>query len=298
MVDDRGHEDRPGRAGAARLRARAQRGRWLRRPRARRGDQRLAGGGDRAARRARRGGRGHRRDRAAGVGGVRARHRRTRRARAGAPSRWRRAHTVIRRGVRGRDLARAGAARVLTGRPGEQPQRRARLGPGPALPRRERREHRRGRTGRRHLSGRLGRGPDLDGPLVRPRRAQAPDRQRHADPGRGTRRARRLRRRGRDRRAGGGAARRRHRARLPDADRGDLRRRPAGRPRACGRRLSLLARHGLRGRRPARGSGRRQPRLRWRHRRRRRPHRRLGPVGPRRSPRPYVRAGTRSAVAS
>jgi MFS family permease len=49
--------------------------------------------------------------------------------------------------------------------------------------------------------------------------------------------------------------------------------------RAHGRRLSLLARYGLRRRRPARGHPRRRARL-WRHHRhRRRPHRRVRPLG-------------------
>ena len=94
-------------------------------------------------------------------------------------------------------------------------------------------------------------GADRDRPLVRPRRAQAADRRRHARsrPPRSALLA-----------ASGGAvgARRasprsllgaRHRARLPDADRRDLRRRRAGRARAGRRRLPLLARHGLRRRR-------------------------------------------------
>ena len=97
-----------------------------------------------------------------------------------------------------RHLPRARAARLLAGRPGQQPQRRARLGPRPALPRRPRRLRRRRSASSPALyPARLGRRPDLDRPLVRPRRAQAADRRRHAPPGRRARAARRLRRRGR-----------------------------------------------------------------------------------------------------
>ena len=54
LVDDRGHEDRPRRPRAPRLRARPQRGGRLRRRRARRRGQRLAGRRVRPPRRARR----------------------------------------------------------------------------------------------------------------------------------------------------------------------------------------------------------------------------------------------------
>ena len=82
------------------------------------------------------------------------------------------------------------------------------------------------------------------------------------------------------------AARRRHRARLPDADRRDLRRGLPRRPRAGRRRLPLLARHGLRRRRPDRRRRRRRARLRRRDRRRRRPHRGIRAVGRGRPARP------------
>ena len=57
------------------------------------------------------------------------------------------------------------------------------------------------RPRRRAVPGGLGRRPDLDRPLVRPRRSQAADRRRHAAAGRRAAAARRLRRRGRARRA-------------------------------------------------------------------------------------------------
>ena len=88
----------------------------------------------------------------------------------------------------------------------------------------------------------------------------------------------------------------RHRAGLPDADRRDLRRRLARRPRAGRRRLPLLARHGLRPRRPDRRRRRRRARLRRRHRPRRRTDRRLGAVGcPRHACSPRRRARAKAA---
>ena len=59
----------------------------------------------------------------------------------------------------------------------------------------------RDRPRRRPVPGRVGRRPDLDRPLVRPRRAQAADRRGHAAASRRAGAARRLRRRGRRRRA-------------------------------------------------------------------------------------------------
>ena len=55
--------------------------------------------------------------------------------------------------------ARPGPARLQPGRARQQPQRRARLGPRAALPRRPRRERPRDRDRRRRLPGRLGRRP-------------------------------------------------------------------------------------------------------------------------------------------
>ena len=147
---------------------------------ARRRAQRLAGRRVRRPRRARRRRRGRRRrsrswsrslfvrDTAAHVALEQAAHDHARRQAA------RRSRERLRR----RDLPRAGAALVLAGRPGQQPQRRPGLGPRAALPRRPRRQRRRDRARRRPLPGRLGRRPDLDRPLVRPRRAQAADRRR------------------------------------------------------------------------------------------------------------------------
>ena len=81
-------------------------------------------------------------------------------------SRRRRAAAAAAPGVPRRDVAPAGAARLLAGRPGQQPQRRARVGPGPAVPRRERRQRRPDRADRRPLSRRLGARADLDRALV------------------------------------------------------------------------------------------------------------------------------------
>ena len=193
---------------------------------------------------------------------LRPRHRRPRRPRAGAPPRRRRAGAAAARRLPATPptaCRRCAPARrpawsttSTTRSPGgwsrsSSPPHGASIG--------------RDRAGRRPLPGGLGRRADLDRPLVGPRRPQAADRRRDADPGRGARAAGRLgrtRRRGRRRR---GRARRRHGARLPDPDRGDLRRRHPGRPGPDRRRLPLLARHGLRGRRPVRRPARRRDRL-------------------------------------
>ena len=170
-----------------------------------------------------------------------------------APPDRRRQPAPAARGVRPRHLPRPGAALLLAGRPRQQPQRRARLGARAAVPRRARRR-RRPRSGwspastrRSGASGQIWTGHWSD-----TRRPQAADRRRHAAPGRRARPARALRRRRRRRRSRRRAPRARHRARLPHADRRDLRRRHARRPRAHRRRLPLLARHGLRRRRPDR----------------------------------------------
>ena len=78
---------------------------------------------------------------------------------------------------------------------------------------------------------RVERRADRHRPLVRHGRPQAADRRRHAAAGRRARGARAQRRRGRDRDRRRRAAGARHRARLPDADRRDLRRRLPGRAR-------------------------------------------------------------------
>ena len=75
------------------------------------------------------------------------------------------------------------------------------------------------------------------------------------------------------------AARGWHRACLPDADRRHLGRRLPGRARPDGRRLPLLARHGLRRRRAVRRARCRRARLQRRDRHRRRTHRRLRDLG-------------------
>ena len=82
--------------------------------------------------------RGHRRARDGDLDPLRARHRGARRARAARPRRRRHAHASL--GFRARDAPRSDAARLLTGRARQQPERRARLGPRAALPRGERRQ--------------------------------------------------------------------------------------------------------------------------------------------------------------
>ena len=121
---------------------------------------------------------------------VRARHRRARRARAVARTiRRRAAAPPLRDAFPDATWRRPRAARVLAGRPRQQPQRRARLGTGAAVPRRARR-----RASARSASSPgiypavWGVGADLDRPLVRPRRAQAADRRRHAAASRRARR--------------------------------------------------------------------------------------------------------------
>ena len=182
------------------------------------------------------------------LGAVRARHRRARRARAGAPPRRRRrTPAVAARGVRARHLPRARAALLLAGRPGQQPQRRrspggsCRCSSPPTAPASAQIGLVAGAlpgvwsvaqiaTG--HWSDSVGRKPLIvAGMLVQAAALALLAAQR---------------RRGRDRRRRRRAARARHRARLPDADRRDLRRGLAGRARAGRRRLPLLARHGLR----------------------------------------------------
>ena len=188
-----------------------------------------------------------------------------------------------------------GAAVVLAGGLHEQPERRARLGDRAALPRGPWGVRLRGRAGRRSLPGRLGRGSDLDRPLVRPRRPQAADRRRHAGAGGGARTVSGLRRR---RRHGGDCGRRtrdRDGARLPDADRRDLGRCSSGRARAGGRRLPLLARHGLRRRRAGRRGRRRRDRLQRRHRAGRGAHRCFGAVGVARHAGPAGASDTKKA---
>ena len=105
------------------------------------------------------------------------------------------------------------------------------------------------------------------------------------------------RRIGRDRDRHRGIHRARDGARVPDADRGDVRRRVPGRTRADRRRVPLLARQRLRIRRADRGGSRRRARLRRRDRDRRRTYRRLRPLGPdrhaRRAPWPRPGAGHR-----
>ena len=59
------------------------------------------------------------------------------------------AHDGLRSRVQLRDAARPRPSRLQPGRAREQPQRRARVGPRPALPRRQRRDHPRDRGGRR-----------------------------------------------------------------------------------------------------------------------------------------------------
>ena len=95
--------------------------------------------------------------------------------------------------------------------PGQQPQRRARLGPGAALPRRPRRQREPDRGCRRRLPARLGRGPARDRMALRPHRPKAADHGRHARPGRGARAACRRRRQLRALARGGRAARSRGR---------------------------------------------------------------------------------------
>ena len=85
--------------------------------------------------------------------------------------------------VRAGQLPRARAALVLAGRAGQQPQRRPRLGAGPAVPRRARRQRRRDRPRRRNLSRRMERRANRHRTLVRPSRPQTTDRRRHARPG-------------------------------------------------------------------------------------------------------------------
>ena len=80
-------------------------------------------------------------------------------------------------------LTRAGASLLLTGGASQQPQRRARVGAGAAVPRRARRQRRAGRARRRRLPRRLERRADRHRPLVRHGRTQAADRRRHAAPG-------------------------------------------------------------------------------------------------------------------
>ena len=134
-------------------------------------------------------------------------------------------------------------------------------------------------AGRRGLSRRLERRADRHRRLVGRDRAQAADRRRDGAPGGRARCARAER--GRDRRRGRGRrpARPRDGAGLPDADRRDLRRGLPRRPRARRRRIPLLARHGLRDRRPDRGRRRRRARLRRRDRARRRADRRIWVLG-------------------
>ena len=264
VVHDRGDEDRPRRPEAARLRARAQRGGRLRRRRA--SPPRLSAAGWPAEFAAR--------DVlvVAGaviavvalvrVGAVRARHGRARRARAGAPPRGDDAAAPPLRAAFAdatwrvpalRACSQAGLVNNLNDALawGLVPLFLAAHGASVGAD----------RARRRHLPGGLGRRPDLDRPLVRPRRAQAADRRRHAR-SRPPRSACSPPRTARSRSPplAAVAARRRHRARLPDADRRDLRRRLAGRARADGRRLPLLARHGLRRRRPGRRARRRRAR--------------------------------------
>ena len=264
---------------AARLRAGAERGRRLRRSRPGGGVERLARSRVCGTRRARRRRGGHRGGWVPAQCAVRPRHRRPRCPRADAPPRRRRQPAPAAGGVRAGELPRAGAALLLAGGPGQQPQRRPGLGAGAAVPGRSRRRGRRGRTGRRGLSGRLERRADRHRPLVGQRRAQAADRGRHVRSGGGARGAgaqqRRHPRRCRSRRPAGP----RDRAGLPDADRRDLRRGLPRRARPRGRRLSLLARHGLRARRPDRGRHGRRARLRRRDRARRRADRRLRALG-------------------
>ena len=112
-----------------------------------------------------------------------------------------------------------GAARLQPGGAREQPQRRARLGPGTALPGRPRRRSPPDRDRRCRLPARLGGRADRDRLALRPHRPQTADHRRHARPGGRARPARRRRRSIRARARGRGSARGRHGDGLPDPDR-------------------------------------------------------------------------------
>src|SRR6266536_5305804 len=125
-------------------------------------------------------------------------------------------------GLRTGEPARPDPPRLQPGRSGQQPQRRARLGPGAALPRGPRRQRAPDRARRRRLPGRLGRRPTRDRLALRPHRPQTADRRRHARPGCRARSARHRPRRLHALTRRRTPARRRHRDGLPNLDRGCL----------------------------------------------------------------------------
>ncbi len=156
LVDDRCHEDRPGRAAAARTCPRSERG--CRLPRRRRGG--LRDGRPRDELRAAHSGldrcRADRRRRAARERVRGAGHERACRARAGS---LRRRHALARRALArlpARDRARTGPARMQPGRARQQPERRACVGARSAVSRRARRERARDRRRRRGVSALCG----------------------------------------------------------------------------------------------------------------------------------------------
>src|SRR5215207_9298030 len=149
-------------------------------------------------------------------------------------------------------------ARLQSGWAGQQPQRRARVGPGAALPRSPRRQRAPDRDRRRRLPGRLGCRPTRSRLAFRLYGPKAANRRRHARPGGRARPAGHRRRRLRSLARRSGFARRRNGDGLPDTDRRSVGRQPAARPRACPRRLPLLAGLRLRARRPDRRDRRRR----------------------------------------
>ena len=193
LVDDGRDEDRPRRPAAPRARARSQRvGRLPRRRRDgvrhRRARRDLRAAHARVGRRSR--------DRRAGTGDLdplRPRHRVPTSRASSAPTAPMWLGRFARRSRARRCATRP--ARLLAGRTGQQPERRARLGARAPLSRRPRRERARDRRRRRRLPGRLGRRPARHRLALRPHRPQAADRRRHARPGGRARPPRRRRRR-------------------------------------------------------------------------------------------------------
>ena len=100
------------------------------------------------------------------------------------PPRWRQRRAHHRRGVPAHQLPREGAVVVQPGRTGQQPQRRARLGPVPHPVRRRRAERRAHRDPRRPLPRGVGPRAARHRRAVGPYRPQAAHRRRHAHPGR------------------------------------------------------------------------------------------------------------------
>ena len=151
-----------------------------------------------------------RRARTRPVGAVRARDPGLRPPRSGRPPPTRR-RTIYRRRVRAHQLPGEGTVVVQPGWPGQQPQRRARLGPVPHLFRRRRPVDLPHRHPRRRLPGCMGPRPARHRWPVGPHRPQTADRRGHAHP---SRRPRLDRRHHRIRAVG----RRRHHARRGHGD--------------------------------------------------------------------------------